>query len=224
MPGADDQNTNSEPNDNSTEGTGSNQERTNTDEGSRSSFKSLEEAEAEIKKLRKENADRRTKGKSLEDELGSIKGTLSKMKELLGIEEEQDPETVIQGITQQKEALEMELALKEMAWENGISKEDEAYFRFLLGSRFETLEEDQELTEEDLAEVIAEVRARSAKNGASSTGVNDSSGNKDPNARAAEATVEQFAKMSSSEKQALYTKNQSLYERLFREAQEKRLF
>ena len=186
-------------------------------------FKSIEDAEAEIKKLRKESADRRVKGKTQEDELKTLADQLGSIKKHLGIKDDVSPEETIKDLQTKYADLELKSALRELAFDNGIGKEDEEYFNFLISKKFESLKDDEELPEAELQKVVDEVKAKSKGKAAGSTGVNDASKDKNPDGGAGETTVEQFVKMSTAEKQELFNKNQGLYDRLFNEAASKRL-
>lgn len=175
---------------------------------------------AEIKKLRAENAKHRTKNKSLEEQLGSMNGTLGKLKEHLGIkDDEEDPQTVIQNLKKEKEMLEVEIGLGSLAREHGIARDQEAYFRFLMSQKFEQLEEGAELTDEDIESIVQEVQKVSGAQKRQSTGVGSGAAN--PAGNNDGLTLEQFVKMGVGEKSQLYTKNPDLYSRLFSEAQQK---
>ena len=86
------------------------------------------------------------------------------------------------------------------------------------------MEEGDELSEDDLEEIAQEVKGMGGA-APGSTGVNSGGqggGGKAP-AKGGDMTVEQFAKMSLTEKSSLYTKNPKEYERLFSSAKEKGL-
>jgi hypothetical protein len=184
-------------------------------------IQTLEQAMDEIKKLRAENAKHRNRNKELDSSLGEREQILQKMKHALGLEEETDPAEHLEALAQQNQQLQVELTVKELVQNFGVPNETEKYFRFLLSERLESLEEGEELTEDEI-EVLAQ-EARKIRGGAvgSSTGL---SLEKQPNA-SAQGTVSaaDFAKMGLSERSQLYTKNPALYQKLFDEAQAKRL-
>jgi len=197
------------------------------DEGGGEDFSDPVKALAEIKKLRAESAKHRTKNKSLEEEFGKMKGTLSKLKSALGVGDEgddEDPETKIATLKQQNEALQVQSAMVELCREHEIPRQGEKYFNFLIAQEFETLEEGSEISEERILEIAGEAKKMfsSGGNAPSGTGV---SGKKPAPGEAADAiSPSQFSKMNPGEKSALYTKNPALYQKLFNEAKEKRLF
>lgn len=184
----------------------------------------LEEAQALIKSLRKEAGDRRTENKSLKDKLTGYDNQFKQIKGHLGIkdEEEDTPENRIAALTQNNDQLQMDLSIMQLARENGIAPEDDKYFRFLLAEKFEGLGEDEELSEEALTEVLTQVQAVSKKKPASSTG---QGGGKKPNGEQDKGavTVEQFAKMSLSQRTEIYDKNPTLYSELMSKARSSRL-
>lgn len=184
--------------------------------------KSLEEAMDIIKSLRNENAKHRTKNKTLEESLGKYDGELKKVKEALGIKDEsEDPKVALANLQQTNEALQVEMSVMSLAMEHQIPFENQKYFKFLLGEKFESLGEGEELSDEDLAEVIAQAKGIGGGQGKKSTGLN---GGAKPNEGANQGvTVEQFAEMSIAEKSDLYGKNPQLYQQLFQQAVSKKL-
>lgn len=187
-----------------------------------SGFTSLEEANAEIAKLRKENGDRRTKSKDLEGQLNALTGKFSKVMEHLGIkDQEADPAEALKQVTSQAEEFQMEASFQHLARVHNIPVENDDYFRFLLGKKLDSLEEGQEVTDEDLAAIVQQVAAVSGQK-KSSTGVNANGGNgkppPPPNSDNGDVTAEKFKKMSTLEKSHLYTKDPQAYERLKSEA------
>ena len=177
---------------------------------------------AEIKKLRAENAKHRTKNKSLEEQMGKVNGTMTKLKSALGIEsEDEDPETQVATLKQQNEALQMQAALSQLCEDNEIPSKGKKYFNFLIAQEFETLDEGEEISEERIAEIAKETKKMFLAGG--STGVDASGKAKDPDAATGSVSAAQFAKMNVGEKSALYSKDSALYQKLFTEAKEKRL-
>ena len=180
-----------------------------------------EKAKLEIKRLRDENAKHRQKNKGLEERVNALDGTIKKFKTELGLEESEDPAERLKSVQQQKEALEAEVAVARIIYDNDIPKDSEKYFRFLLSEKFSSLKEGEELTEEDLAAVVKEARAKGAK-ASGATGV-DPVGKPAPDGGSSGLSPESFAKMSVMEKSQLYSKNPDLYNKLFTTASEKKL-
>jgi len=176
-----------------------------------------------VKSLRDENAKHRNKNKDLEGRFTALEATQKKLKQALGVgEEETDPAELAKSLSTEKQALEVELGIAHLALEHGVPKDGMNYFRFLLSSKLEGLEEGAELTEDDVQAIVTEVtKVGGKKAGGGSTGIDASSR---PNADATSAvTAEAFAKMNLGEKSALYQKNPEQYNKLFNEAREKRL-
>lgn len=167
--------------------------------------------QAEIKRLRTENAKHRTKNKSLEDQMSSMSGSLGKIKQHLGIQDDVAPEQQVEELTAQNEALQMELSIAGLEHAHGISAEQKDYFRFLLSNKFNELKDGEEMTDEQIAEIVQTAKKVGGvqKN---STGLN--SNGKDNQGGNPQVTVEQFRKMSLMEKSKLYTENQDLYLKL----------
>lgn len=195
-------------------------------------FANPEKAKAEILRLRKEAAAHRTKSKDLEGRLTGTEQTLSKLKSALGIEGDEDgeqdsPESRIESLTAQTQALAMDRELTMIALQSGITDLDGLdYFKFLVGQRANELEEGEELGEEVFEDVIQRVLSISggAKKGTTRSGI-DSSGaaGKADQSGTGDITLEMFSKMSVVEKSDLYSKKPDLYQSLFKQAAEKGL-
>lgn len=185
-------------------------------------FKDPVKAMTEIKKLRAEAAKYRNKAKATDDQVKALNEKLGKLKTALTGEEDEgeDPEVAIGNLKQQNEALQMELSLQNLCSEHDIPGASQKYFKFLLNERFEALEEGEELTEEDVAQVAEEARKLSGSGGPRQNSTGLSKGAK-PNADDNKGqTIEQFSKMSVAEKSLLYTNNPNEYNRLFSGARE----
>ena len=181
-------------------------------------------AKAEIKKIRAEAAKHRTRAKNLDGEIATMKSTLDKLKTAFGMEDDSvDPAEQLKAIQQQNENYQVELGIVQLARDNGITSDQDDYFRFLLSKRFDSLEEGEELTEEDLQEIVQKSQSISGgKQNPASTGVG--SGSKVPaGASKGSVTPEMFAAMSLTEKSKIYTDDSALYSRLLTEAKAKRL-
>lgn len=179
-------------------------------------------AAAEIKKLRAENAKARTARKTLDEEKTKLLGTVAGMKKALGLEEEsQDPAAEVSKLKAENEALQLQLSINSIARDLKIPPESEKYFQFLLAQKFETLKDTEEISDEDLEEIRKEVHKASGRRD-SSTGVDDGGTERQPNEKS-EITAEQFSKMNTGEKSALYVKNPALYQQLFEQAKAKKI-
>lgn len=179
-------------------------------------FADPKKAMEEIKKLRKEAADRRTKAKEAETKFNALNAKLEKLSKLFGDEDEVDPETKLKTLQEEKEALEIEASIAHLSRVYQVPVEQDDYFRFLLSQRLGALKEGEELGEDELMEVIEKVKAVAAPGKPSGgTGL----GGQKPQPGAGEAvTVDQFKKMSTLEKSALYQKNPALYDKLRQES------
>lgn len=237
MPGADDNNTNNNPNPGDADKNKNNQNPNPGDKGGGdpgaddNNEMSPEDMKKVIADLRKENAAHRTKGKSQEDSIAKLSEKLGQISKHLGLkDEEADPAVQVKELTSKTEALELELSLNQLARENGIPVEHDEYFRFLIGKKFAALEEsgkeDEELSAEQIAEVVEEVKKysgfKATKPNGNQTGV-DEGGGKKPAGGGDSMTPEQFAKLNYNEKTKLFTDNKAEYDRLYKAAKEKRL-
>lgn len=188
---------------------------------------SLEDAKKIIKDLRKENANHRTKGKSQEDSLKSLGDQLASIKKHLNIKDDVDPAEQLKSLTEKSDNLELELTFTQLARQHSIPVENDEYFRFLMGKKLAGLKDDEELGDDAIAEVVAEVQKfggfKQEKPNGNRSGV-DEKGGKKPNGGGNEAmTPEEFAKLNFNEKTKLFTDNKPEYDRLWKSAKEKRL-
>ena len=184
-------------------------------------FADAEKAKAEILKLRKENAKHRIKNKETNARLSALETRFGGVKKALGVEEEESPEEKAGKLQAQNEHLQMEVHIAQIAREYEIPKEHDKYFRFLLASKMEQLEDGDELADEDLEEVVNDVKMLANKKGGGSSGVNAKG--KKPDEGVGDITVEQFANMNTGERSQLYTKNPGQYNTLFQAAKGKGL-
>jgi hypothetical protein len=172
-----------------------------------------------IKDLRKENAEARKKNGSLSDAHGKLKTAL--VEAGLIEDDEADPEEKLKGVTAQNEQIVVNSAILEAALENGVSKADLKYFRFLVHEKLAELEDDQELDSDMMAELAKQARRTQAgSGGASSTSVTQ--GAPSPGG-SSEVTVEQFTRMNIGEKSDLFARNRAQYDKLMAEARDKRI-
>ncbi len=171
-----------------------------------------------IHDLRKENGDHRIKNRALAEGQEKLKKAMVEA----GIieDDEGDPQEKLQAVGAQLQGATVKGGILEAGIEYGVGKEGLKYFEFLVADRLQTLGDDEELTQEDLAELAKEARGR--QNPVTST--TSVPGNKSPNPQASgEVTLDQFVQMSITDKSLLYTKNPDLYNRLFSEAKAKKL-
>ena len=175
-----------------------------------------------IKELRKENADRRTKAKELEDkvkkssdEVGSFKSSL--LKALGGSEDENTkPEDKVAELIKKNEQLEYERGLTQLAFTHNIESKDLKYFEFLVLQASQALKDGAELPEQALKDIVDQVKSVSgSKEKATSTVGGDPQGKVDPQAEG--TSLDDFKKMNIVEKQKLYDKAPETYEKLKKE-------
>lgn len=191
------------------------------DEGDADDFGDPVKAKAAVVKLRKEAAKYRNLKNASDEALKAAQTRIDSFKKALGVEDEsEDPETTINTLKSQNQALAMEMSIAQIAREHNIPADQDKYFRFLLNERMESLEDGEEISDEDITEIAAQIEKISGKASGNSTGLN---GQKKKPAGGNTLTVEAFSKMNSGEKSELYGRNPEEYNRLFAEAKTKRL-
>lgn len=178
-----------------------------------------DDQKAYIEALRKENAKYRTKAKELDSELQGLNGRFSKLetglKTLFGGEEEDlTPEEQINGLSQQNETLNFKSAVMEAAIEYGVGKESIDYFSYLLEQTAGSLEEGQELSEEDVTAIAQKAKSVNAPTSTSVGGTTVPQGAVGDS----ELTVEKFADMTLTEKSLLFQKQPETYKALAAQA------
>jgi type I site-specific restriction-modification system R (restriction) subunit len=177
-----------------------------------------------VQKLRKEAGKYRTKAKNLEGEIAGNRETLTKYQKAMAIiggqdeGEKVDPEAQIQSLQDSYQGLEMEHAILQSAYSNGIPQEQVKYYRFLLSEKLQAMEDGEELSEDDMAEITAEVKKAGGVKAQGSTGVSANGNAPAPQSGKGSVTVEQFKRMSTTEKSSLYAKDSAMYQRLADEA------
>lgn len=184
-----------------------------------------ENVKAYIKSLRDENAKHRTKNK----DLGSKNEKVMKALVEAGIIEPSDeeaPEEKLKSVSSKAQALELRAAMLETAVEYNIPKDSLDYFEFLLQKALDGLEDGEELTEEQVAELAKKVKGNTQHTGTKSTSV---SGNKSgagappPGGDKSAVTLDQFTRMNMGEKSSLYQKSPETYNQLVAEAKAKKV-
>jgi hypothetical protein len=171
--------------------------------------------QALIKSLREENAKHRTKNKELGEGQTKLKAALVEA----GIIEndEVEPEEKIKGLSADLQGAQMRAALLEAAVEHEVPKSQLKYFQFLIAERLEALEDDGELSQDDIAEIALEAKKVLGAGGTGSKGASSSAGTGSAPQAGGDGriTQEQFDAMGIMEKSALYSKNPELYNQLF---------
>jgi hypothetical protein len=178
---------------------------------------------AYLAKLRKENASHRTKNKDL---VSKSKEKDEKIKAILkaaGIETDEDPAKKIEALTAQTQTAAFRNAVLESALEHGIGKDDLEFYEFLVAKAAGQLGEDEELSEDQVAEIVKQVKAKSAKGRANTTvgKGKDGKGDPDPDNQSG-VTFVQFLRMGIAEKSALYTKHPDVYNKFVQQAKQER--
>lgn len=137
-------------------------------------------------------------------------------------DDEEAPEEKVKKLSSHAETLEMRNALLELAVEHGIGKDQREYFEFLMSKSLESLEEGEEMTEEQFDEILAKVKPMGSK-GAGNTSVDDKNqGGKKPDGQTG-TSLEQFMAMSITQKSKLFTEKPDVYNALLAEAKSKKL-
>lgn len=205
--------TNDDPGKNKTNNEGGEQDDPpEDDDDDEPDFDSLDEKTKKfIKKLRDENRTRRTENNKLSTRMEKFeKG----MKAMFGDDDDDvDPEEALKSLQGEYESSVNENAILRLALENGVSgAENMEYFEFLMSKKLNSLEEGEEMTEEDLDEILEKCSKGAGK---ANTSTNDSGkGGKGPGKNSDEVTQEEFDKMGMVQKSKLYTSNPELYNKL----------
>jgi hypothetical protein len=198
----------SKPNDNEQKGQGS---------GSNDVNALPEWAQKELKDLRGEAGKYRTQNKTLSERLAKIEGGL---KGIFGEEDDDqaDPGEKLQRVSQVNQTLEVRNAMLQLALENGIGMDNYEFFEFKMGKALEALEEGQEMSEEQLAEIISGVKVQSvsSKGPANSTTTKDDQ--KKPADGSKKISQEEFNKMGIMARSKLFQENKELYNELMSNA------
>lgn len=194
----------------------------NDDPGDTSGW-TAEQWAAHAKELRKENAKHRTANKELKTEVTALNNRFSQLegglKKLFGDDDDElTPEQKLEEVSSQNAELQFQAALNEAALEHGVGKADLKYFRFLVSEEVNGLKEGEELSEEALADLAKQAKAKSAPN-KTSVSNKDGTTDKDPEGGDdGDVTLAEFNKMGIGEKSLLYQKNKDLYVKLSAEA------
>lgn len=177
---------------------------------------------AYIAKLRGENAKHRTKAKELASKLTTTEAQKKAILKAAGIEDEsENPEEKLKLTTSKNQELEFRSAILETALEHGIAKDDVKYFSFLVQEASSQLKDDEELSDEALKLIVADVRKRgSGKSASTSVGGGGKGKDENPNPedKGGAVKLDDFVRMNFSEKTKLYGQNPDLYNQLVAEA------
>jgi hypothetical protein len=176
-----------------------------------------------IAKLRAENAKHRTKGKDLASRLMASEEQKKEILKAAGIQVEEDkPEEKLKVLQAETQTKDFRLAVLESAIAHGIPKDRVKYYQFLITEATESLEEGEELSDDELAKIVAEVKKAPAKAN-SSVGSEDGKGGGTPPPGSSDGmTLEKFCSMSITEKSKMYEKTPALYEEFLKLAKAKK--
>jgi hypothetical protein len=186
-----------------------------------------EQLKEHIAKLRKENGSHRTKSKDLASRLATSEAQKKAILKAAGIETEDDkPEEKVKLLSSQNQQLVFDKAVVESALENGIPASQLKYYKFLLAEATNELGEGEELSDEALEAIVANVKKLGG--GTEGSGKkNTSVGGKEKeppanNGGTKEVTFEHFLAMGPIARSNLYTKNREQYEAFYAEAKAKK--
>lgn len=180
-----------------------------------------------LAKLRKENAKYRIDAKESKSKLKAEEEKKKAILRAAGIELEDDEEPTekLKKVSETNNNLQFRNAILETAVAHGVGSDGLKYFQFLMSEAVNELEEDEELSDEKLAEIVAEAKAKGGKGKANtSVGTGGKGGKEAPKPGASDkVTLEKFTRMTMVEKSKLYETNRALYEELVNEAKKKRV-
>lgn len=181
---------------------------------------------AYIKSLRTENASYRTKAKESGTQATSLQEQMKQVREALGIENPDPTVEDFENVSNQNEQVVFRNAVLEAAVINGIPSNGLDYFQYLVESKVADLNEGQELADADIALLATQAKQQFPANGKTSFGGGGDGGGNPPKPPAGgdDIKVEQFSKMTTTEKSDLYEKNPAVYDRLMAEAKERNIF
>lgn len=185
-----------------------------------------DKTQAYIKKLRDEAAGHRVKAKDLASKLKTSDEQKKAILKAAGIEDDSEaPEEKLKTLSAQNQQLAFRSAILESAVQHGIAGDDIEYYEFLVTKATSELKDGDELTDEALGDIVKKVKkaGKGAANSGLGGGKGGSGGTPPPNdSSQGQVTLDQFVRMSISEKSALYEKNKDLYTSLYNEAKAKK--
>lgn len=180
---------------------------------------------AYLAKLRKENAGHRTKNKELGSKFATSEAQKKAILKAAGLLDEEKPEEKLQAATQQNETLAFRNAVLETAVSHGIPADKLKYFQFLMADAVEGLKDDEELSEEKLAEIVKDCKGSAGKKASSTVRKFDKDGKEivdPPPGEKGELTFEKFLAMGMIDRSKLYQTHPEQYERFYKEAKAKK--
>lgn len=183
-----------------------------------------EQTKAYIEKLRKENATHRTKNKELASKFKVSEEQKKAVLKAIGIEsDDEKPEEKVKALTSETQNLAFRNAILESAVQHGIPADKVKYYQFLVTEAASELEDGAELSDEQLEEIVKDVKASSGTKGNTSVGKGGKNGKEPPPpGPSGDISLDQFCRMTMLQKSELYTKNPDLYKTLLAEAKAKK--
>lgn len=184
-----------------------------------------EKTKAYLAKLRKENANHRTKNKELASKFQTSEEQKKAILKAAGLLDEEKPEEKLQTAKQQNESLAFRNAILESAIAHGVPNEKMKYFQFLMTDAVGELEEGEELSDEKLAVIVKECKGTGKGSANSTVQKFDKDGKliKDPPpGESGQMTLEKFCAMGIVEKSKLYQEHPEIYEEFYKQAKAKK--
>lgn len=206
-----------------------------------------EKVKGYVKNLRKENARYRKDAKQTKTELAELRkqftGIQTGVAKALGLKDGDDmtPEEQAEALQGTLGATQFQKAVLEAAYSFGVPPQNLDYFEHLVQKRAASLDEGEELSEEDIQELAQKASSVGGGKKGGNTSVfgkglkktqaeegDDESESDDedepaPSKGTKGLTAERFSEMGTIEKTNLAAKNPALYDRLMAEARRKRL-
>ncbi len=180
---------------------------------------------AYVEKLRRQNAKYRTSAKDARNKNSEL---VKQFKAAMGVTEDEDHEAVAKRLREENDGLVVGRIILEQAVEHGVGKADREMFEFFVNKKLQSLEEGEELSEDDFAEAAKKAK-RASRGLGSGDGQDDFRTSVDSNVRGnpdkkktGQITLEKFKEMTVTEKSDLYVKDRVLYNELFAQAYPKR--
>ena len=185
-----------------------------------------EKTKAYIQKLRSENAGHRSKNKELASKFKTSEDQKKAMLKAAGIEtDEVPPEQVIQSLSAESQTLAFSNAVLGIALQHGIPAEDVDFLEFAIQKAANGLGEGEELSDEALGDIVAKGKGRGGNRSSStSVGTGGTGGGAPPPGETGKISLDDFCRMSITQKSNLFLKNAALYESLKNEAKAKKRF
>lgn len=170
-------------------------------------------AQKQIKDLRSESANHRTKNNTLTDRFNKMEAGIKKA---FGMEDDDStPEEKLEQAQSDIESSSLQNAVLTLAIENNIGKDGIEFLTFLIEKAVSTLEENEEISDESLEAIIKKAKAQGPASANSSVDGDGDGGGSPPSPKGSnDITLEQFTKMNVIEQSILRRDHKEVYERL----------